>query len=282
MERRTFFAVVGAAIVNSAARAKVGNIELGVCADAAHFDSAVRYGFDYYELEVAEIAQMDDEQFAALKERVLASPIRCRAFRSFIRRLQVVGENASAHEDELKDYLEQNLDRCRQLGGRIVVWGSAGSRNVPGGFERDKAWQQIQSFLHVAGDIAQQNNLIIAIEPLRKQESNIINTAEQALQLVREVNRSNVKMIVDFYHLRQENEDPDIIRLAQKEIVHLHFANPEGRRWPRSASEDSLYSRFFSLIKEIGYQGGLSIEGNGTFENDAEASLRFFREMMAG
>ena len=68
-----------------------------------------------------------------------------------------------------------------------MVWGSAGSRNVPGGFERDKAWQQIQSFLHVAGDIAQQNNLIIAIEPLRKQESNIINTAEQALQLVRDL-----------------------------------------------------------------------------------------------
>ena len=163
-----------------------------------------------------------------------------------------------------------------------MVWGSAGSRNVPAGFERDKAWHQIQTFLHAAGDVAQQNNLIIAIEPLRKQESNIINTAQEALQLVREVNHSNVKMIVDFYHLRQENEDPDIIRLAQKEIVHLHFANPEGRRWPRSASEDPLYSRFFSLIKEIGYQGGLSIEGNGTFENDAEASLGFFREMLAG
>jgi len=99
---------------------------------------------------------------------------------------------------------------------------------------------------------------------------------------VREVNHSNVKMIVDFYHLRQENEDPDIIRLAQKEIVHLHFANPEGRRWPHSASEDPQYSRFFSLIKEIGYQGGLSIEGNGTFENDAAASLAFFKEMLAG
>jgi sugar phosphate isomerase/epimerase len=239
------------------------------------------FGFDYYEPEVAEIAQMDDAQFAAWKERVVASPIRCRSFRSFIRRLQVVGENVSAHEEELKDYLEQNLDRCRQLGGRIVVWGSAGSRKVPDGFDRDKAWQQIQSFLHLAGDIAQKNNLIIAIEPLRKQESNIINTAEQALQLVHEVNHSNVKMIVDFYHLRQENEDPDVIRLAQKEIVHLHFANPEGRRWPRSASEDPLYSRFFSLIKEIGYQGGLSIEGNGTFENDAEASLGFFKEMLA-
>jgi len=103
MQRRTFFAVVGAAIANSAAHAKIGHIELGVCGDAAHFDAAVRYGFDYYEPEVAEIARMKDEQFAALKERVLASPIRCRAFRSFIRTLQVVGDNVTAHEAELKD-----------------------------------------------------------------------------------------------------------------------------------------------------------------------------------
>ncbi|MEO8052467.1 MAG: sugar phosphate isomerase/epimerase family protein [Acidobacteriota bacterium] len=271
---------MGTAAVGPALRAKIGNIELGVCADAAHFDSAVRYGFDYYEPEVAEIAKMDEAQFVAFREKILASPIRCRAFRSFIRTLKVVGEDAGAHHDELKDYLEQNLDRCRQLGGRVVVWGSSGSRNVPAGFARERAWGQIQEFLHLVGDIARQNNLIIAIEPLRKQESNIINTAGEALKLVREVNHSNVKMIVDFYHLREEKEDPDIIRLAKAEIVHLHFANPAGRRWPHSASEDALYPRFFSLIKEIGYQGGLSIEGNGTFEDDAEASLHFFREML--
>jgi sugar phosphate isomerase/epimerase len=273
--------MVGASFASPATQAKIGTVELGVCADAAHFDSAVRYRFDYYEPEVAEIAQMDDAQFAKLKERVLASPIRCRSFRSFIRRLQVVGESVDAHQDEIQAYLEQNLDRCRQLGGRVVVWGSAGSRNVPAGFARERAWDQIQKFLHLAGDIARRNNLVIAIEPLRKQESNIINTAGEALKLVHEVNHSNVKMIVDFFHLRQENEDPEIIRLAQKEIVHLHFANPAGRRWPHSASEDPLYARFFSLVKEIGYQGGLSIEGNGTFEDDASASLHFFRDMLA-
>ena len=73
-----------------------------------------------------------------------------------------------------------------------------------------------------------------------------------------------------------------IVRTARNEIVHLHFANPTGRRWPHAASEDPEYRRFFSLVKEIGYKGGLSIEGNGTFEEDADASLRFFREMLAG
>jgi len=263
------------------ARAKVGNIEFGGCASAAHFDTAVRLGFDYYEMEVTEISQMDDTQFAALKSQVLASPIRCRAFRSLIRKYQVVGENARAQQDDVKAYLERNLDRCRQLGGRIVVWGSSQSRNVPDGFSRDTAWRQMQDFLHVLGDIAGQNNLMIGIEPLRKQECNIINTAAEAMKLAHEVNHPNVKIIVDFYHLRQQNEDPEIIRVAQKDIVHLHFANPAGRRWPRSATEDPQYRRFFSLVKEIGYQGGLSIEGNGTFEEDGAASLQFFKEMLA-
>jgi sugar phosphate isomerase/epimerase len=263
------------------AQGKVGSIEFGGCASAEHFDTAVQLGFDYFEMEVTEISQMDDATFAALKAKVLASPIRCRAFRSLIRKYQVVGENASAQQDQVKAYLEQNLDRCRQLGGRVVVWGSSQSRNVPVGFSRDTAWRQIQEFLHVLGDIAARNNLMIGIEPLRRQECNIINTAGEAMKLAHEVSHPNVKIIVDVYHLRQENEDPDIIRVAQKDIVHLHFANPTGRRWPRSAAEDSQYGRFFSLVKEIGYQGGLSIEGNGTFEEDGAASLQFFREMLA-
>ena len=281
MQRRTFLAALGAASASESARAKVGNIEFGGCASADHFDTAVRLGFDYFEMEVTEISQMDDARFAAIKSKVLASPIRCRAFRSLIRKYQVVGENASAQQGDVKAYLEQNLDRCRQLGGRVVVWGSSQSRNVPAGFSRDTAWLQIQEFLHLLGDIAARNNLMIGIEPLRKQECNILNTAGEALKLARVVNHPNIKIIVDFYHLRQENENPDIIRIAQKDIVHLHFANPTGRHWPRAATEDPQYQRFFSLVKEIGYKGGLSLEGNGTFEDDGAASLQFFKEMLS-
>ena len=281
MQRRTFLTALVTVAASRSAQARVGNIEFGGCASAEHFDTAVGLGFDYYEMEVTEVSQMDNAQFAALKAHVLASPIRCRAFRSLIRRFQVVGENARSQQGEVKAYLERNLDRCRQLGGRVVVWGSSQSRNVPEGFSRDTAWRQIQEFLHLLGDIARQNNLTVGIEPLRKQESNIINTAAEAMKLALEVNHPNIKIIVDFYHLRQENEDPDILRVAQKQIVHLHFANPTGRRWPHSATEDPQYQRFFSLVKATGYQGGLSIEGNGSFEEDGAASLRFLTEMLA-
>jgi D-psicose/D-tagatose/L-ribulose 3-epimerase len=259
---------------------RIGAVALGVCSDSAHFADAVRYGFDYYEPEASEIADMDETRFQEFKAQVLASPIRCKAFRSLIRKLKVVGENVQG--DAVRSYMDGTLGRCRQLGAEVVVWGSSSSRNVPAGFSRDRAWRQIQDFLRYTGDIARRHDIVIGIEHLRRQESNIINTVGDALRLVREVDHPNVKMIVDFYHLRKENEDPQVMWEARAEIVHLHFANPAGRVWPKRPSEDPEYGRFFALVKKMNYHRGLSIEAPaGNFEDDAVDSLRFFRGMLA-
>jgi sugar phosphate isomerase/epimerase len=254
-------------------------VQIGVCAAPGDLDKADRFGFDYLEPPAAAIAAMSDADFRAFKARVLASRLRCPCFNSFIRTLRVVGEDI--HEQELQAYLDLCLSRCRELGGEVVVWGSAGSRNVPEGFSRERAWDQIKDFLRLAGDAARPHQCVIAIEALRHQESNIINTSAEALRLVHEVNHPNVRMIVDYYHLRVESEDPQIIWQARHEIVHFHFANPEGRRWPRSADEDPEYARFFELVKKIKFRGGISIEGNGSFERDARVSLDFFHQELS-
>ena len=41
------------------------------------------------------------------------------------------------------------------------------------------------------------------------------------------------------------------------------------------------YAPFFAIVKKTGFRGGLSIEGRGTFEADAAASLAFFRKELA-
>jgi D-psicose/D-tagatose/L-ribulose 3-epimerase len=275
--RRTILLSAGAAAVN--AFAKIGRIELGVCGSPDGFAQAEKWGFDYFEPGAAAIAAMSESEFTSFRERVLASRIRCRSFNSLIRTLKVVGPDAErdANLGVVSAYLESTLDRCKQLGGRVAVWGSASSREVPAGYSRDQAWNQIKTFLGRAGDIAKAKQMVIGIEPLRKQESNIINTGAEALRLVREVNHPQVQMIIDYYHLRVEQEDPEILRQAREHIVHLHFANPNGRRWPKLPDEDAEYQRFFQILKQINYEGGLSIEGTGTFDDDAAGSLAFFR-----
>ena len=201
LSRRALLAGLGAALP---LRAKVGQVEIGVCGPLDDFEKAEQFGFDYYEPGVAAVAALSDSAFADFARRVSKSRLRCECLNSFIRTLVVVGP--SVDRDALTAYMNSALDRCRALGATMVVWGSAGSRNVPEGFPRERAWGQMVSFLRIAGPMARARNIVLAIEPLRKQESNIINTGAEAFRLVREVGDPNVKMIIDYYHLARNTK----------------------------------------------------------------------------
>jgi D-psicose/D-tagatose/L-ribulose 3-epimerase len=279
LTRRTFLSVVGTAALSPVAWTRAAKVKIGVCTNDVA--AAVKYGFDYIEPAAADIAAMSEDKFQQYADQVLSSPIRCEAFNSFIRRPELVVLGNEVPTAALKDYLEECLARCRKLGASIVVWGSAGSRRVPDGFPRDRARAQIVEFLQMAGDIARRHEIVIAIEPLRRQESNILNTGVETLDVVRLVKHPNVRMIIDYFHLREEDEDPRIVVTAQHEIVHFHFANPKGRAWPHDLGEDTGYQSFFQYLKNVSYAGRISIEGRGSFDADGARSLTFFRQALA-
>jgi sugar phosphate isomerase/epimerase len=280
-------AAAAGATASAASFAGLGKYLFGVVGPAGDFDKSVRYGFDYHEASVAEVANMSEGEFQNFKNQVLGSPLRCRRFNIFTSSpqgspapiLRVVGP--AVDTAALRGYVERALPRCRELGAEIVVWGSARSRNVPEGFPREQASAQIKDFLRMVDPIARSQNITIGIEPLSTPESNILNTGAETLKMQRELNLPNIKMIIDYYHLRTMNEDPEILWTARREIIHLHFANPHGRVWPRDPAEDTGYARFFSLLKKSGYAGGISIEGKGTYEESAAAALAFFRRELA-
>ena len=275
MNRRSFLkATVGASVLATApVVSKAEAVEIGVCAGTEDLGKAERWGFDYLEPAAAAIAALSATEFERVRQQVLASRLRCRSFNSLIRTMQVVGPEANL--DAVSIYLNAALDRCRQLGARVVVWGSASSRNIPAGHSREQAWQEIKRFLQRAGDIAKSHELVIGIEPLRKQESNIINAGAEALRLVDEIKHPNVKMIIDYYHLRMENEDPDILVRAREHVVHLHFANPNGRRWPKSVDDDPEYGRFFQLVNRLATPAGCRLKRAGRSRKTARQAWPF-------
>jgi D-psicose/D-tagatose/L-ribulose 3-epimerase len=285
--RRQLLGGLGIAAYALPALARFGNYEFGVVSPSKNFADALHYGFDYHEPSVSEIAGMSEGEFQTFKQQVLASPIRCKRLNFFttppaefpnLPTMRVVGDDVSM--EQLTNYVEKSLERCRQLGASIVVWGSAGSRNVPSGFSRDRAWAQIKDFLRMTDGIARTKNIVVAIEPITEKNCNIITTGAEALKLMDEVSRPNIRMMIDYYQMRSMNENPDIVWRARAGIVHLHFANPKGT-WPKNPSEDAEYGHFFSQVKKMKYHGGISIEAKGTFEQDAAGSLAFFRQELA-
>jgi sugar phosphate isomerase/epimerase len=148
---------------------------------------------------------------------------------------------------------------------------------VPPGFPRNAAWRQLIEFLQSIGPLAEEANITIAIEPLNHEESNIVNSVSEGLRLVEQVNHPRIQLLVDFYHLRKEKEDPAIILQAGSAIRHLHFAKVAGRVFPRDC-EDEFIS-FFRNLQKIGYSGRCSIEAySENLLTEAPQALRVLRE----
>jgi len=78
---------------------------------------------------------------------------------------------------------------------------------------------------------------------------------------VNAIDDPNFQLMVDFYHLASEKEDPAIIVRAGEHIRHLHMANPTGRVFPRRWEEYD-YAPFFAALRKIRYDQRISVEAS--------------------
>jgi sugar phosphate isomerase/epimerase len=174
-------------------------------------------------------------------------------------------------------HVRKAFARLARLGTDVVVFGSGGARRVPDGFAKEEAFRQLVDFGRRAAVEARANGITIAIEPLRRQETNIINTAAEGLDLVNAIGDPNFQLMIDFYHLASEHEDPSIVLRAKDHIRHLHTANPTGRVFPLKWEEYD-YEPFFANLRAIGYDKRISVEGaTQNFAGDAPQSIALLR-----
>jgi sugar phosphate isomerase/epimerase len=221
-------------------------MKLGWCAPLCDAGLVKQAGFDYIELPLAA------QDFSAKVE----SPLPVGAFNYFFPKdMRIVGPEVDAAR--LDDYLARASALMASAGAKAAVMGSAWARNVPEGFERARAEEQILRALDRCADHLKGSGVTLAIEPLYRKESNIINSVAEGVSFARRVNRPEIRVLADFFHMDEENEPLETLREHRDWIVHIHLADT-GRRNPGTGSYD--YDRFFGLLKEIGYGGLMSAE----------------------
>jgi D-psicose/D-tagatose/L-ribulose 3-epimerase len=235
------------------------------------------YGYDYFELPLSSVAAMNDAGFTRLLSAVQTIGLPCEATNVlFPGSLRLTGTEVSL--PKVAEYLELAFDRAHRLGAQVCVFGSAGARNVPQGFPKERAWVQLVEMLRMAAPIAEKNGLAMAIEPLNHNESNIINSGAEGFALARLVERPNIGLLLDFYHMAVDGEDPGIAVTARQVLRHAHFADPDGRIYPKTLKDS--FRPFFAALKTAGYQGRVSIEaGFESFIEDAPPTLAILRTL---
>ena len=241
-------------------------------------EALAEIGYDYIELSLSDLAALSETAFASLVERVNRSGIRCEACNNFFpRRIPLTGDQARLNH--ALAYAAQAMDRAARVGAETIVFGSAGAKNVPIGFPVDAAWRKIVELLQHLGPMAAQRGLTIAIEPINRQEANIVTLASEGLRLAREVNHPQVQLLVDYYHLMMEKEDFGILAEAGPALRHVHFAKVDGRKFPDREEEE--YRKFFSCLQRIGYARRCSIEAYTTdFATDAGQALPLLKQLV--
>ena len=242
-------------------------------------EALAEIGYDYIELSLSDLAALSETAFASLVERVNRSGIRCEACNNFFpRRIPLTGDQARLNH--ALAYAADAMDRAARIGAETIVFGSAGAKNVPVGFPVDAAWRQIVELLQHLGPMAASRGLTLAIEPINRQEANIVTLAAEGLRLAREVNHPRVQLLVDYYHLMMEKEDFGILAEAGPALRHLHFAKVKGRGFPDRMEDE--YPRFFRRLQQIGYAQRCSIEAyTANFATDAWQTLTLLKQLVS-
>ncbi len=237
-------------------------------------------GFDYIELPLAPLMTLDASGFESFESRIKAAGIPCEACGNFLPpSVRIAGPGVEAQR--IADYVEPALKRAARLGARVVVCGSPGSRNLPPDFPVEKAWEQMVGFLRSIDRLSGANGIIIAVEAINRGECNFLNLAADSVRLAKQVDRPNVKVVVDYYHLALEKESPDVILAGADYIQHIHIARGAGRAFPGRSDPDG-YQPFFSNLKRIHYNHRVSLEARTSdLQKDGAESLALLRGLLA-
>lgn len=155
-----------------------------------------------------------------------------------------------------RDYFRTLIELCHDLGGQVLVLGSPKQRNILPGQTRQGAWQRAADLL---SEVVDCSAVTICIEPLSPAETNFINTVDEAMTMVRQINHPNLKLHLDVKALCSEGKPVGtIIRSVRAaDIGHFHVNDPN-LYGPGMGDVD--YSPIAQAIDDIGYNGWLSVE----------------------
>lgn len=250
-------------------------MRFGVCVPISEAARMAKIGFDYIEVGASALAAMTDAEFETFCAQNEIAPIHAEAANVlFPGTVRLTG--ADVDWDEVAAYIEKVIERLGRARIAIAVFGSSGSRKVPEGFSMDRAWEQLVRVGRMLGEAAEKYGVIVALEPLRIAETNIINKQAEGLKLVKEVNHPHFKLLSDYYHLMQEGETPAEVEVCGDVLAHIHIANPCSRKamYPGDGAD---YAAFFNALRNAGYDARISFEGGC---DDYEAQLPSALEVM--
>lgn len=160
-----------------------------------------------------------------------------------------------------QDYLRACIAAAETLGARVV----AGPFYAPTGVtwrmdadERAAVMRELRENLAALVEEAASAGIALAIEPLNRYETSVLNTVEQSLDALDPLLGPGLGLALDTYHLNIEEKKPDdAIRAAGAAIAHVQVCGSD-----RGAVGDDHtdWPAIIDALDDADYRGPLGLE----------------------
>ncbi len=115
---------------------------------------------------------------------------------SAVPHLSIVASDANVHRATV-EFLQRMVDVCADLGGSVIVHGSPQQRSLPPGMARTEGWGRARDAFAAIAAHAHGTGITYCVEPLPGDETNFINTLDEAAAMVDAVGSAHLKTMID-------------------------------------------------------------------------------------
>ncbi len=161
-------------------------------------------------------------------------------------------------------FIRELIDLCADFNSgtqdrpAVMVLGSPKQRSAEGGASPTEAVQILTEELAGIAPHAARQNVKVLLEALAPDQTNVVNTIEEAVRVVEEVNNPAVQTMFDVHNAAEEAKPHvELIREFFPYIQHVHVNETDGRE-PGTGSYD--FAAILSMLKELHYSGWVSLE----------------------
>ena len=169
--------------------------------------------------------------------------------------LSIVADDAALRR-RTADVMVRLVELCAALGGSYLVHGSPKQRSVPEGGTREQAWERARDCLGLAAGAARRCGLSYCLEPLSRAETDLFNTVEESVRMVRDIANPALRTMIDCSAAGQTEALPVHELMAhwmpQGVIGHVQVNDPN-RRGPGQGAMD--FGPILAVLARMEAQG---------------------------
>ncbi len=246
-----------------------------------YVDKVARLGFDALEIGAKPLPDYTKDQINALRSCAKANGIVLTAGYG-----PSFDHNMGSSDKKIRENAHEWFQRLFAVMGELDIHHLGGALysywpiDFTKPIDKEEDWKYSIEGMRVMAELAKPYDITLGMEVLNRFENHLLNTAKEGVRFVKEVDKENVKIMLDTFHMNiEEDSMADAIRTVGDQLCHFHTGECN-RKVPGQGRMP--WREIGAALREVGFDGYAVMEPFVRRGGQIEKDIHIWRELRAG